>query len=112
MYQYHASLMDVHDGDTATFTVDLGFFVYTVHPVRLSGVNAPELYGRSRAAGEAARDWAMLWFQEHPGPYVLDTIKNHEFEKYGRLLGRVQAADGHVINDDILAAGQAVPYNP
>lgn len=109
MYEYAATLGEVHDGDTMHFTVDLGFGIESNHPIRLDGVNAPEL---ATPAGKASLAWVQAWFTQHPGPYVLNTKKNHETEKYGRYLARVTAADGSVLNDDLLSAGQAVPYNP
>jgi len=110
MYEYSASLMKIHDGDTVTLDVDLGFGIHSFHVMRLSGVNAPEL---STFAGKTAHVWVEGWFRANPGPYVLRTSKSRETEKYGRYLGVLSStATGRNINDDIVAAGQAVPYNP
>lgn len=40
---YPAEVLDVHDGDTFTARLDLGFFSAQTIKVRLAGVNAPEL---------------------------------------------------------------------
>jgi endonuclease YncB( thermonuclease family) len=110
MYEYAAVLSSVHDGDTATFMVDLGFGIYSMHVVRFAGINAPEL---RTDAGKASLAWVYRWFAENPGPCVLRTRKGRETEKYGRYLAVVVSLlSGRVLNDDIVAAGQAVPYNP
>lgn len=112
MYQYQASLNRVIDGDTMEFVVDLGFGIYSVHAVRLHGINSPEVVGPTRADGLAAAAWSQQWFRDNPGPYVLETYKGRETEKYGRYLGTVTALNGRVINSDIVAAGHAVVYLP
>lgn len=110
MYEYAAVLSSVHDGDTATFMVDLGFGIYSMHAVRLVGINAPEL---STDAGKVSLVWVRQWFADNPGPVALHTRKSRETEKYGRYLATVVSLlSGRVLNDDIVAAGQAVPYNP
>jgi micrococcal nuclease len=116
MYQYRAALIRVVDGDTMHLAIDLGLDIATRMTVRIHGVNAPET---GTAEGKMAKEWAMRWFNAHTPqttntidwPFTVDTIKDKR-EKYGRYLARVTAADGHVFNDDILAAGHAVPYNP
>jgi endonuclease YncB( thermonuclease family) len=42
-YRYQAVTLDVHDGDTATFDLDLGLHIHARIPVRIVGVYAPEL---------------------------------------------------------------------
>jgi endonuclease YncB( thermonuclease family) len=115
--EYRAELHTVHDGDTQTLVVEVQATIHlpgmtmaqtlqVPHPVRLAGINAPEL---TTATGKAAQAWAAQWYADNPGPYVL-TTGTRETEKYGRYLGRITAASGRVINDDIVAAGHAVPY--
>lgn len=108
MYDYNATLLEVHDGDTATFDVDLGFSIHSHHAIRFAGINAPEL---ATPAGKVALVWIMQWFADNPGPYVLRTNKSRETEKYGRYLATITSSiTGRVANDDIVAAGNAVPY--
>jgi endonuclease YncB( thermonuclease family) len=97
-----------HDGDTIHVDVDLGLDEHYRHPLRLLGVNAPEL---STPAGKLALVWVKQWLLDNPGPYVLRTNAAREFEKYGRILGTLSStATGRTINNDLLAASQAVPY--
>jgi len=42
-YVYRAEIVGVHDGDTVTARVDVGFSVSTYTDLRLLGINAPEL---------------------------------------------------------------------
>lgn len=39
MYSYNVQPVDVLDGDTVVFYVDLGFYIWTLVPVRLTGVD-------------------------------------------------------------------------
>lgn len=53
MYDYNATVVAVHDGDTVKVDVDLGFDAHYVTWIRLVGINAPEL---ATAAGVIARN--------------------------------------------------------
>lgn len=52
-YVYAATVLSVHDGDTLTLDLDLGFSVHVRASVRLLGCNAREL---SEPGGKEARD--------------------------------------------------------
>jgi endonuclease YncB( thermonuclease family) len=94
----------IHDGDTLSVRLSLDFGMSYTHPLRLYGVNCPEL---PTPAGIAAHNYTLQWLIDHPAPYTFTKI-GAGADKYGRLLGRFRAADGHCLNDDLLAAGQAV----
>lgn len=100
----------VVDGDTVNSVVDFGAYIYVHKPLRLYGINAPEL---STQAGQDAKTWAIQWYQTHcpVGQFIMKSALDPE-DKYGRLLATVYAADGACYNDDIVAAGHAVPYFP
>lgn len=115
MYEYTAwglnTLRDprgVVDGDTMHVGVDLGLDVAVQVTLRLYGINAPEM---RTPEGKAAKQWAIAWFVTHcpSGTFTVNTIKDQR-EKYGRYLAVVTAPGGAVFNDDIVAAGHAVPY--
>jgi endonuclease YncB( thermonuclease family) len=103
--KYPVTVLAAHDGDTVTVDVDLGFRV-TIHaqPLRLFGVNCPEL---PTVAGIAAQTFTRQWLKDHHAPHMLVQSGDGR-DKYGRLLGRLIAADGRCLNDDLLAANQAV----
>jgi micrococcal nuclease len=110
LYEYRATLLSVVDGDTMHIAIDLGCDVTLNTTVRVLGINAPE---RSTAEGQAAKAWTIDWFAEHaatgPKALLVNTQKDKK-GKYGRYLGKLTAPDGHVFNEDIVAAGHAVPY--
>ncbi len=47
MYEYKAKIIEVYDGDTFTFEVDLGFSITVKEKIRLAGINTPEVRGKS-----------------------------------------------------------------
>jgi len=109
---YPARCADVHDGDTITLDVDLGFDHIimgddldgkTRLSCRIFGINAPEL---ATDAGKAARAFALTLIK--PGDRC--SILSHGWDKYGgRFDGTVTLADGRDFAATMLAAGQAVP---
>ena len=57
MYEYKAKIIDVYDGDTFTFEVDLGFSITVKEKIRLAGINTPEVRGKSKLEGIVVRDY-------------------------------------------------------
>jgi endonuclease YncB( thermonuclease family) len=109
LYEYLASLVSVHDGDTYRFDVDLGFDIHHANlDVRLAGFDCPEL-GRPDGLGEKAREFVIAWFAGHSRPYRLMTIRDHT-EKYGRWLGVIHAG-GADLAADLVQGGLAKPYS-
>lgn len=103
LYHYKATVVSVYDGDTITVDIDLGFSVKLRMPVRLARINAPEIRGETRVAGQAARDFLQSLL---PQQVTLKTYKDGR-EKYGRYLADVWV--GNVcISDAMVAAGFAV----
>jgi endonuclease YncB( thermonuclease family) len=102
--------LGVVDGDTLNVIIDLGCDISVRTTLRLYGINAPEL---STQAGKDAKTWTIQWFVEHcpAKQFTIKTVKD-KTEKYGRYLATITAPDGAVFNDDIVAAGHAVPYFP
>ena len=79
--------------------------------VRLARCNAPEL---STPAGVAAKAWTEAWLAaahaDQPGALLLTPTG---LDRYGRVVCEVvRTSDGHNLSDDLMAAGQAVPYRP
>ena len=111
---YPAKCVAVHDGDTMTFDIDLGFDHLiagqdwdgkTRLSCRVFGINAPEL---STDAGKAALAFALTIIK----PGDLATVTSHGWDKYGgRFDGTVTLADGRDFATVMLDAGQAVPMS-
>lgn len=102
MYNYLAIITKVHDGDTVTADVDLGFGLWLRgQKIRLSGINAPEL---RLPEGAISRDFLTDLVI---GKIVtLDTIKDKK-EKYGRWLGVIWVGKVNV-NELMVAKNLAV----
>jgi micrococcal nuclease len=87
LYQYKAFVTKVYDGDTITVEVDLGFKTFVKgEKIRLSGINAPEVRGKSREAGLKSRNFLRELILNKE--ILLETIKDKK-GKYGRYLGEI-----------------------
>lgn len=86
-FTYNASVIETHDGDTLTAVISLGFHVTYTTPIRLLGINAPEL---RTPTGPAARDHLNSLIGG--GPIVVKTYKDPT-DKYGRWLAQVFVGD-------------------
>jgi micrococcal nuclease len=106
MYEYNATVKQVHDGDTLTVDVDLGFKQWAHdQQIRLIGIQAPE---NNTEAG--AHSTAFLKGLLVPGTAItLVTVKDKR-EKYGRMLGDVFFGDIHV-NTALVDQGYAVAWD-
>lgn len=112
MYLYKAKILSVYDGDSCIARLDLGCFVSIERPIRLYGINAPELRGDTKLAGLEARDF--LSAQILNKDVLIRTFKDKS-EKYGRLLGQIYLTDPTVgdvttVNELMVSSGHAVPY--
>jgi len=114
---YRARALRAVDGDTLDVELDQGLHTRRLERLRLLGVNAPEVHGPSRDAGLAATAWTRGWLDAAatgaPGvawPLLLQTTRSDVFGRWLATCWRV--GDGACLNDDILAAGMAVPFAP
>ena len=94
------------DGDTIRCVVDLGFHLSRRVDVRISGWDAPEMSGPSRAAGIIVRDWAQAWLDA--GYHELESW---ELDKFGRVLGEIFVGyeDGDSLGNRLAGAGLVKP---
>jgi micrococcal nuclease len=100
---YPARVVTVHDGDTCTLDIDLGFQVTLRYNCRAYGINAPEL---NTAAGKLARDFARIIL---PALSTV-TVTSHGWDKYGgRFDGTITLPDGRDWADVMVTAGHAAP---
>lgn len=106
-YLYKAFVTDVHDGDTCTVDIDLGFGVWLKNQkLRFYGINTPELRGTDKEAGEKAREFVKTLILGKE--IVLETQKDKN-EKYGRWLATIWL-DGTNINKKLIEEGYAREY--
>lgn len=104
LYQYKVNIVSVHDGDTVTVDIDLGFYLTHRVPIRLAGINAPEL---KTPEGKAASAALRGFVTGHPGQWTAQTFKSGE-EKYGRWLAMLFAPDGMDVSAWMVLNGFAV----
>lgn len=114
-YVYRARLASVHDGDTLTVIVDLGFDVRVRATVRVAGINAPEL---ATPEGKRAQQWALGWLTDAgPDEWPLAIASQKAAtaigtEKYGRWLAQVwRQSDNQELGAALIAAGLAVAWD-
>lgn len=84
MYNYSARIVDVYDGDTFTFYVDLGFDVWVRSKLRLFGIDTPELRGSDREFGLIVRDYVREIIDKK-----MVGITVYKKGKYGRYIADV-----------------------
>lgn len=105
-FVYSAVVTDVHDGDTITADVDLGFGIWIRNQkFRLAKINAPELRGERREEGMAARDFLYAKIQSADFKIRIKTEKDKK-EKYGRFLAHLYV-NLLCLNDLLVAKGYA-----
>jgi len=117
-FWYRANIVSVHDGDTLRMDIDLGFSIHFLTPsldnnlpmsIRIAGYDAPEL-NRIDKMGEQARSAVLLWWTNHPGPFMIHTVKDSE-DKYGRyLVDAIVDKDGADLINSMIALGWLKPY--
>lgn len=96
MYEYSAVIKEIYDGDTMRADVDLGFgVILSNQPLRLYGINAPEVTGEQRPLGLVSRDRLRELIL---GKKVVIRTYRDSKEKYGRYLATV-IIDGLDVNE-------------
>ena len=77
-YVYKAYIKNVYDGDTINVDIDLGFRIRLHNePLRLWGINTPEIRGDAKEAGLVVRDLVRSWLPQ--GTEVLiRTLKSND----------------------------------
>ena len=104
-YRYRASVNRVIDGDTYYLCIDVGFRAQVTLPIRLRGVDSPEVRGDQKAAGEAAKAAAEA-FLGAASVIVVETYK--DAQSFARWIADVYV-DGESLADKMVAAGFAHP---
>lgn len=114
MFEYQAYVKRVIDGDTIEVAVDLGFRMTMDTPVRLYGINAPEM--NSQVASERSKAMAAKEFLEDRILSRIVRIKSSKpKDKYGRWLATIyiigRDLDGESINDHLVRVGLAKSWD-
>ena len=104
LYTYKATVTDVHDGDSITCMIDLGFGV-NLHKakIRLARINAQEINTTDNKLALQARSWLRDRLLDKA--ITLETHKDRK-GKYGRYIGEVWLG-GVNLNDELVRQGLA-----
>jgi micrococcal nuclease len=93
-FVYEAKILSVHDGDTISVEVDLGFQIKFTDKIRFYGINAPELKikdvnNKMQINPEGMKTLAVVNdFIKAGDTIVIETIKDKK-EKFGRYLANI-----------------------
>lgn len=109
MYQYHATVLRIVDGDTVELNIDLGMKIFYKSLCRLSGINSPELNSPDETVRAAAIS-AKLYLANILLLNSVVLLDSKGLDKYGRPLGVITTSLGVNINNAMLASGNAVVY--
>lgn len=102
------SIVGVHDGDTCTLIIDMGFDIMRTVSVRILGIDSPEMMGPSKAAAMVSQAQATKWLNDHVSDMIL---LSKELDKYGRILGDIQEnKTGTTLMQFMLQGKLAKPY--
>lgn len=120
---YRAQCLNVVDGDTADFVVDLGFHQYMKARFRFARINAPEMNSTDpvvRAKAQEAKDFVKKAIS-NVAPCFTDAawsvriVPGKDPDNYGRWLAEIyyvpagQSIEGS-LNQELLDLGLAVLY--
>lgn len=113
VYEYEAEVIRVLDGDTIEVFIekDVGFDVIVrfKKQVRIVGIDAPEKFGATKAAGLASK--ALMQSLLPAGTKVImKTEKPDSTEKFGRFLAHVWLGDVN-LSEHMIQAGAAKAYS-
>lgn len=97
----------VYDGDTVTFTVDLGFRLSLEITGRLDGIDTPEIRGPERSDGLVSRDWLRSRLGDASDVKIATRASSERMQgKYGRWLVTI-FCDGENTNERLVDEGLA-----
>jgi endonuclease YncB( thermonuclease family) len=111
LWTFPGHLEKIVDGDTIDMMTDTGLNSYRMLRLRLMGINAPEVKGPTKAAGDAATFHAQEWLNALPDvkwPMLIQTYKADDWGRYIAVVWNV--ATGASLNMEMLTSGNAVPY--
>ena len=82
LWWYKAEMIDVVDGDTLDVMIDQGFHARRKERVRLLGVNAPEMTGKTKVAGQKAKYFVEELIYNNGWFCYIRTSKTDAFGRY------------------------------
>jgi len=105
MYTYNAQCINVVDGDTFDFIVDLGFKISFGLRVRLKDIDTPEKNSKNEAEREHAKEATDFANDHLLGQNVVITTEKDKIGIYGRYTATVTFDDGRDLGSMLKEAG-------
>jgi micrococcal nuclease len=98
--EFRARCEKVVDGDTVDLYIDLGFHSFRRERFRLLKINAPEMKGDSKEAGQASKDFMTSLLMKE-GEWPLRIVTKRDPDLYGRWLAEIYTwiSDGGVMKE-------------
>jgi micrococcal nuclease len=94
LHHYRAEVLRVVDGDTFEAMVDRGDSIWSKKTIRILGIDAPEMKGPSKAAGQQARNFLALHLASFGNRLI---IKTQKADSFGRSLADCWTSDGYSV---------------
>jgi micrococcal nuclease len=113
-WQYkRVKVLRVIDGDTVELEIDTGFKNKHTNVFRIYGIDAPEIRGKTKKAGVAAKEFLQEFLKLSQLSWV-NTFKDKS-DKYGRILVQIFVVDHRdqkisEVGTVMLKTGHAVLY--
>lgn len=115
MYEYRATISRWIDGDTVEMIVDLGFEIKLKVPMRLAGIDTPEIHSTDPIQREAAAKAVARARELCPigSAVIVKTEKADSKDKYGRWLGNIPDPAGveASLSQVLINEGLGRPYD-
>lgn len=109
MYEYHAIITNIYDGDTLTADVDLGFKTWAKKvKLRLAGIDTPEIRAKDPQEKTKAIEARNRARELCLGKEVI--IKTHGKGKYGRWIATVAISDNLDLAETLIQEGLGEVY--
>lgn len=105
LYHYKATVQSIYDGDTIRADIDLGMNQWMKNePLRLYGIDAPEVRGIEREDGLQSRDYLRSLLPI--GTEIIIRTYKDKKGKYGRWVVQIYH-EGTDINTTMVTSGHA-----
>jgi len=106
-WNFLATVKKVIDGDTIKFTIDRGFYDYSVMNIRLARIDAPEKR-KGETEGYASKEWLEKLLEGHD-VILLNTFKHGKYRWVADLYLKDESGEFTInISDELVKAGHAV----
>jgi micrococcal nuclease len=103
MFEYHATAINVVDGDTLDVRIDLGFKLQFTERIRLYGIDTPERNEPGYVDATVALRSLVMGSE-----LIVRSVKPHD--KYGRWLATIETPAVLDVAQAMIDAGLGVPY--